>query len=129
SIYIDSKPIYNYRINPNSTMHSKITISKLNMSIYSWLTIASWFENKRDKCKDKILEKHLLYNIKLSIREILRSLQLTGYSKDLNFTKSDLKRFYPYMKGKYKFCFHFPRIYGFPKRVRLFITSLFKREK
>ncbi|MDE6886188.1 MAG: hypothetical protein K2P17_04030, partial [Helicobacteraceae bacterium] len=133
SIYIDSKPIYNYRINPNSTMHSKITKPKLKKATHSRFIVASWFENMRQKYKDNdVLEQYFAHNRDIFLVRIMNNLQTIGYSKDLGFSKSELQRFLPYLiqiRKRNKFCFHFPRIYGFPKRVRLFITSLFKREK
>ena len=50
-------------------------------------------------------------------KKLMQSLQFIGYKA--GFSKADLKPYLPYIRGKYRFCYHFPRIYGIPKRIRL----------
>ncbi|RDU62100.1 hypothetical protein [Helicobacter sp. MIT 14-3879] len=96
-------------------------------STYSYFIIAKSFYEYSFNSSKQLLKDYFLFWSIFYLKETLRCIQITGYKKELGFSKSDLARFYSLLKGKYKFCFHFPRIYGFPKKVRIFFSSKFKK--
>ena len=122
-IYIDSTPIYNYRIRFGSAMRGNNYIAYAN----SHFKIAEIFEAQMAMQNDEIYKIFYQNSIKRAVKHILEHLQYCGYSNALHFSKKDLERFLPLIKGKRRFCYHFPKIYGFPKRVRRGIAMLFRK--
>lgn len=122
-IYVDSTPFYNYRLRLGSATRAKNYINYAN----SHFRIAEIFEAKMQSQSDEIYKVFYQNSTKRAVKHILENLQYCGYSNALNFSKADLTRFLPLIKGKRRFCYHFPRIYGFPKRMRKSIVAFFKR--
>ena len=126
SIYISNIPIYNYRISrENSIMNTK-TKEHFYKSAYSHFMLSKRFFEFCEDNNDEMRKKYFMHWGIFYLKETLRHLQRFGYIDEFGFSKSELRVLYPYLRGKYKFCFHFPRIYGFPKRLRLFIAKLFR---
>lgn len=124
-IYIDSTPIYNYRIRLNSSSRTKNYIDYAN----SHFKVAKFFESKMNTQSDKIYKIFYQNSTKRAVRHILEYLQYCGYNASLNFSKKDLEPFLPLIKGKRRFCYHFPRIYGIPKKIRKNFVAFFHRFK
>lgn len=127
NIYISNIPIYNYRINRDGSIMNTKTKESFCKSAYSYFVLSKRFFEFY-KVSDDERKKYFMYWGVFYLKETLRCLQIFGYIDEIGFSKSQLSIFYPYMSGKYKFCFHFPRIYGFPKRIRLFVTKLFFKQ-
>lgn len=122
-IYIDSMPIYNYRVRFGSATRGNNHIAYAN----SHFRIAEIFEAQMAIQSDEIYKIFYQNSTKRAVKHTLEHLQFCGYSNALNFSKKDLARFLPLIKGKRRFCYYFPKIYGIPKRVRKGIVALFKR--
>ena len=126
SIYISNIPIYNYRISrENSIMNTK-TKEHFYKSAYSHFMLSKRFFEFCEDNNDEMRKNYFMHWGIFYLKETLRHLQRFGYIDEFGFSKSELRVLYPYLRGKYKFCFHFHRIYGFPKRLRLFIAKLFR---
>lgn len=129
SLYIDDTYVYNYRLSPNSTMRGKQTREKKIKIAFSHFKILQHFKVLQQQAMEggciefADFYKSIVYS---DVKGLLRCLAYIGYDSNLGFTKDDLKPFLPYMKGKYRFCYHFPRIYGFPKRTRLALKELIR---
>lgn len=121
-IYIDSTPIYNYRVRFGSATRGNNHIAYAN----SHFRIAEIFEVQMTMQSDEIYRIFYQNSTKRAVKHTLEHLQFCGYSNALNFSKKDLARFLPLIKGKRRVCYYFPRIYGFPKRARKRIAMLFK---
>lgn len=114
AIYIDGMAIYNYRIRENSAVRdeSKVKIiAKANAMFF----VAEYFYKKLQG--DKTLRKFYIFNIRQSIKKIIVFLQKYDCSA-MDFNRQDLAKFLPYIDLKRKIAFHFPRIYGFPKKIQ-----------
>lgn len=124
-IIITPTPAYNYRISRDGSIMNTLSKVKIYHSVYSYFTIAKRFFQYKTNATSQLKKEYFLFCGCFYLKQTLRKLQLTGYAKDLGFSKDDLRAYLPYIKGKYRFCFHFPRIYGFPKKVRLFIVNTY----
>lgn len=127
SVYIDRTHIYNYRLSPSSIMRAKRDRAAYERQARSYHVILLYFwQLERESGQEEVrafCERRLIWHAK----ELMRTLEFVGYASNLGFSKQDLEPFLPYLKGKYRFCYHFPRIYGFPKRCRLALKALFTR--
>lgn len=117
--YIDSTPIYNYTLKREGSI---MNVKNYFRSANSYFILASEFDRL-----SSVHKGYFSFWSEFYAKEVLRSLQFIGYNKKLDFSKQDLARFLVHIKGRRRFCYHFPRIYGFPKRLRLFLKSLFVR--
>ena len=123
SVYVDSTPIYNYFLSPDSIMRGKMNRNKRKIAIHSYYKIIIfYYDLYSTHLSNPILKKHFLNNATRFYKELLRQLQFSGY-KDASFKKRDIAFFLSHLSFKYKFCFYFPRIYGFPKKLRIFFTT------
>lgn len=114
AIYIDGRAIYNYRIRENSAVRDESRekiIAKANAMFF----IAEYFYEKLQN--DKQLRKFYIFNIRQSIKKIIRFLQKYDCSA-MDFDRQDLAKFLPYMDFKRKIALQFPRIYNFPKTLK-----------
>ncbi len=130
SLYVDDTCVYNYRLSPNSTMRGRQTRDKKIKIAFSRFKILQYFKILQQEARDKgCMEIASFYESIIcgDVNGLIRFLGAVGYIAELGFTKADLKPFLPYIKGKYRFCYHFPRIYGFPKRLRLTFQALWER--
>lgn len=116
AIYIDGMAIYNYRIRENSAVRDE-SKAKIIAKANSMFFCAEYFYEKLQNESDKKMREFYIYNIRQSFKKIIRFLQKYDYSA-MDFTKQDLAKFLPYIDFKRKIAFHFPRIYGFPKKLR-----------
>lgn len=114
AIYIDGRAIYNYRIRENSAVRDE-SKAKIIAKANAMFFVAEYFYEKLQG--DKTLRKFYIFNIRQSIKKIIIFLQKYDCSA-MDFTKQDLAKFLPYIDLKRKIAFHFPRIYGFPKKIR-----------
>lgn len=137
SLYIDSSIVYNYRQSATSATKSKQYANFAN----SHFAIAMYFNNLLNSADSsqsmlaqglsndlasngaEALKSFCHYSLKRTIAQLLQNIQLAGYKK-VSFSKSDLAPFLPYIRGKRLVCYHYPRIYGFPKRVKMWIKGI-----
>ncbi|RAX51710.1 hypothetical protein CCY99_08535 [Helicobacter sp. 16-1353] len=130
-IFITNTPLYNYRINrPNSIMNTH-SLTRKKHSLNSYFLIINRFLDLADllkcvNCKsDEICNEcdlrkgFLIYSAREFIIYFLKLLQTIGYKNDLEFSKNDIKKLLPYMESRRRFCVYFPRIYGFPKMLKM----------
>ncbi len=127
-LYIDSMPFYYYRINrPNSIMN----IAKLNKNLIStannYYLNAKHFDSLCKKSNSDLIKIYYQRGARYFTLECLKCLQYIGYSSDIKFNKNDLGELLEYIKGKRKFCYYFPRIYGFPKKISKWIILHIKK--
>lgn len=107
SIYIDSMPIYNYRIRQNSLMRSNNHAKKAN----SHFKIADIFYAKLQNETDKNLIKFYYYNIKQATKQLLLCLKNCD-STNLAFSKKDLAKLMSFVGIKYRLHYYFPKFFG-----------------
>ena len=119
--------VYCYRVQRQDSIMTTKSRAKSLHSAFSHFMIAKRFCEYSLQAQDEQIRGYLLHWGAFYIKETLREIQPFGYIAELGFTKADLKPFLPYIKGKYRFCYHFPRIYGFPKRLRLAFQALWER--
>ncbi|MCX2717778.1 hypothetical protein OQH61_08545 [Helicobacter sp. MIT 21-1697] len=119
TLYISHKQIYNYVFSPNSTMRGQLQRDKWIKITYSYFITLDFFKQALLESSDDVLREYYHRTCLDIAKRLMRSLQFVGYTQELGFNKQDLAPFLPYIKGKYRICYHFPRIYGFPKRCRL----------
>lgn len=130
SLYVDDTCVYNYRLSPNSIMRGRQTRDKKIKIAFSRFKILQYFKILQQEARDKgSIEITSFYEsiICSNVNGLIRFLGVVGYVSELGFTKADLKPFLPCIKGKYRFCYHFPIIYAFPKRLRLTFQALWER--
>ena len=129
SVYVDSTPIYKYFLSPDSIMRGKMNRNKRKIAIHSYYKIIIfYYDLYSTHLSNPILKKHFFNNALRFYKELLRQLQFSGY-RDANFKKSDIAFFLPYLPFRYKFCFHFPRVYGLPKKLRISLKHFFESFK
>lgn len=114
AIYIDGRAIYNYRIRENSAVRDE-SRAKIIAKANAMFFIAEYFYEKLQN--DKQLRKFYIFNIRQSIKKIIRFLQKYDYSA-MDFDRQDLAKFLPYIDLKRKIALKFPRIYNFPKTLK-----------
>lgn len=102
NIYIDSTPIYHYRIRENSLVQSKNDTKKADSSF----KIANIFYKKLRNESNKHIRKFYKYNIKQSIKDALFYAKNCHY-ENLSFAKKDLAKFMTFMGLKYRFYYYF----------------------
>lgn len=122
-----NEAVYHYRVKRQDSIMTTQSRTKSLHSAFSHFMLTKRFCEYSLQTQDEQIRAYLLYWSVFYIKGTLREIQVFGYIAELGFTKADLKPFLPYIKGKYRFCYHFPRIYGFPKRLRLAIQALWKR--
>lgn len=130
SVYVDSTPIYNYFLSPDSIMRGKMDKNKRKLAIESYRQIVIFYYDLYSKhLNNQFLRKHFFNNALRFYKELLRQLQFSGY-KNASLKKQDIAFFLPHLPFKYRFCFYFPRVYGLPKKLRIsfkhFLESLKK---
>ncbi|WP_366141014.1 glycosyltransferase family A protein [uncultured Helicobacter sp.] len=117
SIYVDNAHVYNYVLSPDSTMRAKPSFQTYAKQTDSLFVLLQTFVVLERQSTDMIF-KDFYHHVCLDrAKKLMQSLQFIGYKA--GFSKADLKPYLPYIRGKYRFCYHFPRIYGIPKRIRL----------
>ena len=124
SIYVDNAHVYNYVLSPDSIMRATPSPNARMRQANSYFTLLQMFVAYKEQSDDEIFKSHYHNTCIIIVKKLMRSLQFIGYKA--GFSKADLKPYLPYIRGKYRFCYHFPRIYGIPKRIRLFITHFLR---
>ncbi|WP_394989606.1 glycosyltransferase [uncultured Helicobacter sp.] len=127
--YIADTPIYHYRVSRQGSIMNTKTKVRFCDGVYSYFILTKRFYELSHDAQHEIQRNYLWYWASFFLKETLRGLQKYGYTKELRFNKSDLKTFYPFMDKKYRFCYHFPRIYGFPKKLRLWFMRYFSAKQ
>lgn len=127
TLYISHKQIYNYVFYPNSTMRQQLQKDKWIKITYSYYITLRFFKQSLLESNDDIFKEYCHRACLDMAKRLMKSLQFVGYIQELGFSKQDLAPFLPYIKGKYRLCYHFPRIYGLPKRLRLTFQALWER--
>ncbi len=117
SIYVDNAHVYNYVLSPDSIMRATPSPNARMRQANSYFTLLQMFVAYKEQSDDEIFKSHYHNTCIIIVKKLMRSLQFIGYK--VGFSKADLKPYLPYIRGKYRFCYHFPRIYGIPKRIRL----------
>ncbi|WP_300451162.1 glycosyltransferase [uncultured Helicobacter sp.] len=117
SIYVDNAHVYNYVLSPDSIMRATPSPNARMRQANSYFTLLQMFVAYKEQSDDEIFKSHYHNTCIIIVKKLMRSLQFIGYKA--GFSKADLKPYLPYIRGKYRFCYHFPRIYGILKRIRL----------
>ena len=107
-IYVDSTPIYIYRLREGSLVRSKDGTNKAN----SHFRIASIFYEKLQNESDKDYKRFYAYNLKQATKQ---TLSFHCEYKNLAFKREDLAKFMPFVSLKYRLRFYFPKIFGYLK--------------
>lgn len=120
SIYIDSTPLYHYRLSCNSVSRDK---SQKNMRKHadSYFFITKHFYTLKDSYNEPY-KQYLEKVTKWSLMESLQLLKRFGY-KNVSFTKNDLKQYRHLLEKRRLLVIYFPRLYGFPKRMKQYFKS------
>ena len=121
NLYISREPVYNYLLNPLSISNTPMTREKQIQSTYSYFMTLQTFVQFFKEQENPVMKEYFYRACVDTCKKITKTLQFVGYVKELGFSKKDLLSLLPQfnIKGKTYFCCLFPRIYGFPKRVRL----------
>lgn len=127
NIVVSHEHIYNYVLSSHSAMRAKPTRTRYLKQAYSYFMLLRAFVELEESSMDVGISNFIHHNAIHLAKECMRHLQFVGYTQDLGFSKSDILPYTSYLVGKYRFCYHFPRIYGFPKRLHLAIQALWKR--
>lgn len=127
SIYIDEAHFYNYVLTPNSIMRAHKDAQRYIKEAYSYFFTLEFFRKMRQSSDDEAICGYCERMLVHFTKELLRALQFVGYRAEVGFTQRDLDAYVPYMRGKYYFCYKYPRIYGYPKRIRLWCENVFAR--
>lgn len=125
SIYIDSTPLYHYRLSPNSITRNK-SLSNLKKHADSYFFITKHFYTLKDSYNEPY-KQYLEKVTKWSLMESLQLLKRFGY-KNVSFTKNDLKQYRHLLEKRRLLVIYFPRFYGFPKRMKQYLKSKFTRK-
>lgn len=107
-IYVDSTPLYIYRLREGSLVRSKDERNKAN----SHFRIANIFYEKLQKQSDESYKRFYTYNLKQATKQ---TLSFHCEYKNLAFKREDLAKFMPFVSLKYRLRFYFPRIFGYLK--------------
>lgn len=107
-IYVDSMPIYIYRLREGSLVRSKDDTNKAN----SHFRIANIFYEKFQKQSDESYKRFYAYNLKQATKQ---TLSFHCEYKNLAFKREDLAKFIPFVSLKYRLRFYFPKIFGYLK--------------
>ncbi len=121
NIYISHEQVYNYTLVPSSIMNSFVTRDKRIKITYSYFMILQTFLHSFREEENPVMKEYYYRACLDNVKKLMQSLQLVGYVEELGFNKKDLLLSLSQLniKGKRYFCCLFPRIYGFPKRIRL----------
>ncbi|WP_276891884.1 hypothetical protein [Helicobacter japonicus] len=121
NIYISHEQVYNYILVPSSIMNSSVTRDKRIKITYSYFMILQTFLHSFKEEENSVMKEYYYRACLDNVKKLMQSLQLVGYVKELSFSKKDLLLSLSQLniRGKKYFCCLFPRIYGFPKRMRL----------
>ena len=129
-IYISDKPYYNYVLSPDSTIRGRFTRAKRIKQVYSYFMTLCYFSALHDTEENPEFKEFYRQNCAFYAKDMMKSLGFIGYAKDLGFSKQDIAPMRKYMSSKHKnFCYHFPRIYGFPKKLRLWFMRYFSAKQ
>lgn len=129
-IYISDKPYYNYVLSPDSTIRGRFTRAKRIKQVYSYFMTLCYFSALHDTEENLEFKEFYRQNCAFYAKDMMKSLGFIGYAKDLGFSKQDIAPMRKYMSSKHKnFCYHFPRIYGFPKKLRLWFMRYFSAKQ
>lgn len=129
-IYISDETYYNYVLSPDSIMRGGFTRAKRIKQVFSYFRILCYFSTLHDAEENLELKEFYRQNCAFCAKEVMQNLECIGYAKDLGFSKQDIAPMRRYMSSKHKnFCYNFPRIYGFPKKVRLWFMRYFSAKQ
>lgn len=120
SIYIDSTPLYHYRLSCNSVSRDK---SQKNMRKHadSYFFITKHFYTLKDSYNEPY-KQYLEKVVKWALVRTLNLLQQLGY-KNTNFTKKEILKYAHLLEKRRLPSIYFPRLYGFPKRMKQYFKS------
>lgn len=120
SIYIDSTPLYHYRLSPNSITRNK-SLSNLKKHADSYFFITKHFYTLKDSYNEPY-KQYLEKVTKWALVRTLNLLQQLGY-KNTNFTKKEILKYAHLLEKRRLPSIYFPRLYGFPKRMKQYFKS------
>ena len=128
TIYINSKPFYNYRIGIPSITNQPISFAYIKKKITSYYTIIQHYNNLLTCYDSPIIQNHIKEQISVFLMLIMEWIKIFGYSKDLGISKENLLPYAHFLSIKRRFSIYFPRLYGFPKRMKRYLKSKFTRK-
>lgn len=123
TIYINSKPFYNYRIGILSITNQPKTLTYIKKKITSYYTIIQHYNTILLTYDSPIIQNHIKAQISIFLMFLMEQIKIFGYSKDLGISKEDLLPYAHFMSIKRRFSIYFPRLYGFPKRMKQYFKS------
>lgn len=129
TIYINSKPYYNYTFNDNSITKQQVSLSYIKKKIYSYYTIIKYYDEILICYDSPIIQNHIKSQITLLLQFLIQFLQIIGYSKDLKISKANLLPYAHFLNRRKRFCLYFPYVYGLPKKIKQYLKSKFQTRK
>lgn len=125
--YITSEAIYHYRTCREDSIMNTKSRQKTLKATFSYFKLASIFLSHSLNAQDDVFKTYFRHWAIFYAKETLRKVQFLSYIDDIGFTKQDLKPFVQLLPLKYRFCYRFPLVYGFPKRVRLLLEQFIRK--
>lgn len=122
AIYINSRPYFNYYLRENSITRETLTPQKLKFKIHSYYIILKFYDKSLKETENPIYQDYLKDQLLIFLRLILEFVGKYGYPKT-GLQKKDLLPYSNYLGVKRKLSLYFPRLYGFPKRMKQYFKS------
>ena len=122
SVYVSLTPWYYYFLSPTSTMRGAMSARKIRKSFESWIVILEFFIARYEEAnraydgaeassQSALLRRFYAASLRRCVKRIFELLSEYGYSQ--NTPKDALKPYLPYIRGKYRLFYHFPRLKKF----------------
>ena len=122
SVYVSLTPWYYYFLSPTSTMRGAMSARKIRKSFESWIVILEFFIARYEEAnraydgaeassQSALLRRFYAASLRRCVKRIFELLSEYGYSQ--NTPKHALKPYLPYIRGKYRLFYHFPRLKKF----------------